>query len=239
MRTAIILNGNIRTWKDTKKSFTNFFKDLDYDVFLSTYNLQYQYHPHIQNVINDTGDVLLSNQEVISQIDDVVNLKKYHVEDASSIARLIDQESHKFHVAMRGSNTSYAQYRKFKLGTSLVNAYEAENKFAYDFIIKTRCDLVYNDNFTLDLENMNPLDIWVDKGNVFPNDCIIIGSSYEMKRMSNFMYDEFYKPYYPATSNLNAPHGLLKNAAFRNCLTITSLPLIDHVLRKDGKVQKY
>jgi hypothetical protein len=39
----------------------------------------------------------------------------------------------------------------------------------YDVVIKTRCDLIYN---SIDLSNVNDCVI-IDKGNVFPNDCVI------------------------------------------------------------------
>jgi hypothetical protein len=53
MKTAIILVGNVRTWEECKENFITTFGG-DVDIFVSTYNKQYAYHPcvHRQDAWN-------------------------------------------------------------------------------------------------------------------------------------------------------------------------------------------
>lgn len=239
MKVAIILNGNIRTWSDTKESFKKTFGPLNADCYLSTYDIQYGYHPYIQGVIGDSTDQQLSDEEVCSQFMDI-NLIYSSVENAKETSNINEAASKTFHSSMRGSMSSYAQYRKFLVGLFLMNNIELRTECKYDVVIKTRCDLVYEDFDIKELVESvasNKIVI-VDKGNVFPNDCIFIGSRDSMFKMGQFMYDEFYNPVY-ANSNQDAPHGLLRNAINHVECGVLSRPLINHVLRKDGKVQYY
>lgn len=235
MKTAIILNGNIRTWKDTKDSFKETFKHFDYDLYVSTYDLQYQYHPHIQNVIQDSGDVLLTTAGIEALFADIP-VKKLVIESAMEVSKLVGAQSTSFDYRMKDSDTSFAQYRKFHNAIDDMSQVEMHENFKYDIVIKTRCDLVYN-AMVHELHVRDKL-VTVDQGNVFPNDCIFIGTRNDIFNISQFMYYEFFNPVYD-DSNKDSPHGLLKNACKYNECAIMSLPLIKHVLRKDGKIQHY
>lgn len=53
---AILLCGHIRTWEKCKNSFKNYFKDIDYDLYIHTYNNITNYHPHFRGYSNPTKE---------------------------------------------------------------------------------------------------------------------------------------------------------------------------------------
>jgi hypothetical protein len=79
MKTAILLVGNIRTWSYCKENFIQTFGHLNPDIFVSTYNLQYNHHPYIRNLIGDNEDAWLTNEE-IADIFSGINVKNISID---------------------------------------------------------------------------------------------------------------------------------------------------------------
>jgi hypothetical protein len=175
---------------------------------------------------NSFDDFILNKKEVVEMFDGL-NLKDIQVEESEYVDDLITKESVKFHDSMKDIDSCYAQYRKLKLGLDMVRNYETMYGFKYDYIIKTRCDIIHNKFKFVD----NKEDILIDSGNVFPNDCFFMTNRDSMFEMSNFMYEEFYKPI-ADDSNKNPPHGLLLNAIKNSNLNVKSEKIMKHVIRR-------
>ena len=233
MRIAILLVGHVRTWDITKESFKKTFEPLNADIFLSTYDLRYGHHPHIQGRIGDFGDDLLTQDEITSMFSDV-NLKGFTYEKSISVDELIEAEMVKVTPKMR-HRSSLAQYRKLHQAIDLMNQFETKIEQPYDYVLKTRCDMVYKEKIPLDTD---PNTVTVDSGNIFPNDCFLFSSRNSMVNISNFIMNEFYNPRY-SDSGENPPHQMLLNAIKESGLTITTVGVMNHVIRRGGKKEYY
>lgn len=231
MKTAILFTGNIRTWNQTKEFFIKAFDKFDYDTFVSTYNLQYGYHPHIKGVIGNFEDNKIEEKNIKDLLTDI-NLKNLFVED-------FDEYNKKTFELTEGARSldknCYGQFRKLVQAFDMMKQYENENNFKYDYIIKTRFDLVYENEYQpVNSENC----LVVDSGNVFPNDCIYGITRNSFEKIVQFMNDEFFNSIYKDSFN-NPPHGLLLNACKHNNITIQKQKLMNFVLRKGNLAQKY
>ena len=225
MKVAILLVGNIRTWHKCKFNFLDTFKDLDYDVYLSTYDMQYGYHPAVKSSLNINDDFLLKNEEILSLFNDI-NLKKINIENIDSITVHINEENNKFHDSMRNIHSCYGQYRKLKDCLDMMKHYEKQHNFKYDFVIKTRCDTPYNKfNF-----NFQKNEVVITSRNCYPNDWIFIIDRDNMIKLSDFIINEFYRPVY-TNSNDTPPHGLLLNGFNHLKLKIVQKDINTHVVR--------
>lgn len=224
MKTAILLIGNVRTWELCKENFNKVFSHLNPDIYVSTYNVQYNHHPYIRGRINDYEDYLLSD-DTIKQMFSEFKLKELEIEDGQK-----DLDTSELHSNFRSLQTSFSQYRKFQKAMQMVSS----SGINYDCVIKTRCDLILNPINFVDLSK----NVILDSGNVFPNDCIFMTNMKSMINMSNFIMNEFYNPKY-SDSHLEAPHKLLKNSIVEEGLNIVTQKLMDHVIRKNGIKQYY
>jgi hypothetical protein len=130
---------------------------------------------------------------------------------------------------MRDTESSFLQYIKFKRGLALIESFEKANNFSYDVIIKTRCDLNHHDIKNIDLSNLAQKLI-VAKGNVFPNDCILISSRNNIFKIIDFMTKEFYN-YTNPISNEKSPHGLLYASTLEHNLEIQLNEIMNFVVR--------
>jgi len=130
---------------------------------------------------------------------------------------------------MRNLLTSFCQFRKTKLAVDNILEYEFKNNFKYDQIIKTRCDLIFNQT----IFNINDNEVLLDSGNVFPNDHIYLIKRDKFIEVTNFIINEFFNPLYNDSSK-EAPHNLLKNALMHNKLRIKREKIVNHVLRING-----
>lgn len=214
--------GNVRTWMYCKTSFQQFFRHLNADVFVTTYNLMYDYHPAVKTNLGYYSDQILSDNEIRSMFDGI-NAKTIDIEnnvDYSAYARAHPSMNHE---------TSYRQSRKLKRGINLIENYESAHNFTYDFIIKSRCDLIYS-NAVLQPQSDCVIINDIGSAGVFPNDWIFMTNGPDMKKMANFMLDEFFY-YTNPTSNVNSPHQLLHNAVSHCGLSIKNLPLVNTLFR--------
>lgn len=215
--------GNIRTWTHCKSSFQQFFKHLEADVFITTYDLMYDYHPAVKANLRYFDDFVITEDNIRSVFNDI-NVKILDIEknvDYSAFANAHPSMNHE---------TSYRQYRKLKRGIDLIKQHEGANNLKYDFIIKTRCDLIYNNKFILSPQNELVINNDIGSAGVYPNDWIFLADRNVMENMATFMLDEFFYFTNP-NSNLNPPHGLLKNAVQHCGLSICSQPLVNNLLR--------
>lgn len=229
MKLAVILVGNVRTWDQCKKNYKELFEKDEKkkpDLFVSTYTRKFNYHPYIQNLTSSFDDFILNKKEVVEMFDGL-NVRDIQVEESEYVDDLILKESQKFHDSMKNIDSCYAQYRKLKLGLNMVKNYETMYNFKYDYIIKTRCDIIHNKFKFVD----NKEDILIDSGNVFPNDCFFMTNRDSMFEMSEFMYNEFYDPIFE-NSNNSPPHGLLLNAITNSKLNVKSEKIMKHVVRR-------
>ena len=227
MKTAIILNGNVRTWTACKDNFNQTFGDLNPDIFVSTYDMQYGYHPEVRRRFNDYVDYRLDQEDIMELFSDI-NLKAISIEKLADVENIVNQENGKLHPSLQNMGNCYGQYRKFKIGTDMIQHHENQHNFVYDTIIKTRCDLIYNP-----IDFIVPDDcVLIDSGNVFPNDCFIMSSRNNVMNISNFIMNEFYNPVF-GDSNSNPPHGLLLNAVKHGNMNFKLDRIMNHVLRKE------
>jgi hypothetical protein len=234
MKIAVIISGHVRTWENTKESFIKTFSDLSPDVFVTTYNKQYGYHPYIRGVTGYHDDVIL-NDEYITKLFKNVGVKTYvDITDSDMMDSYIKQQMMTIHPDMRNMESSLAQFYKLQHAVNSIIDIEKENDFKYDCIIKTRCDLLYEE----DLEfSVGSNQVLIDNCNVFPNDCFIMANHDDFIRISNFMVDEFYKFSNP-TSSEKPPHTLLLNAFNSVGVEIISKKIMKSVMRINGE-QKY
>jgi hypothetical protein len=226
MKTAILLVGNIRTWDDCKESFKQTFNYLNPDIFVSTYNQQYNYHPYIKGLINEYDDVILSNDDIAEKFNDITP-KAIFVDDNLNYNLPKD-----INPAFNGLESSFYQYNKFFQSIQIMRSFEEYEP--YDLVIKTRCDLLYNPiNLDSCLES-----IIIDSGNVYPNDCILISNRDNIVNISEFIMREFFNPKY-SDSYLNPPHGLLNSAIKYLNIPVNQQRIMNCVVRKNKKLQQY
>lgn len=215
--------GNVRTWMHCKLSFQQFFKHLNADVFVTTYNLMYDYHPAVKGNLGYYDDQTLTDDEIHSMFDGI-NIKTLDIEnnvDYSAYAQTHPSMNHE---------TSYRQCRKLKRGIDLIKQYETLHNFKYDYIIKTRCDLIYNTEYTLIPQSNCVINNDIGSSGVFPNDWIFVANRDSMEKMATFMVDEFFY-YTNPSSNVNPPHQLLHNAVTHCGMSIRSEFLVNTLLR--------
>lgn len=236
MKTAILLNGNIRTIDQCKNNILDCFEHLNPDYYVSTYYNQFGYHPFVKGSINYHEDPVLSEKEIIDKFASF-NLKSILIEDIVKINEFYRQEESKFNSSMKGLESSFLQYTKFKKGLDLIRKFENNNSFQYDIIIKTRCDLFHSDIIKQISLNDLAQKLIISTGNVFPNDCILISSKNNIFKIIDFIVEEFYK-YSNNISNQKAPHGLLLAAAQSIPLIIDSYNIMSYVVRAN-KIQYY
>lgn len=232
MKIAVVVIGNIRTWEKCKQNFKEIFEPLNPDYFFSTYDIKYNYHPYIKGLTSYNEDTILSDKEINDNFSDFDN-KIVQIDYWENVQKIINEENKKFHESMKGIDSCYSQYRKLKKSLELVEKKELENNFNYDYIIKTRYDIIHN-KFNLVTDNT---EILIDSGNIFPNDCFFMVNRNDAFLMSNYMYDEFYNPI-RTNSNVNPPHGLLHNSIKQQNLSIRKERIMDYVIRAT-MIQRY
>lgn len=227
MKVAILLIGNVRTWDQLKDNFTEAFYHLDPDVFVSTYDIQYGYHPAVQQHIQDSDDNYLSVEEIEDKFKDV-NAVVVNVEKIERARDYFQEQTSRMHQSFVSHPHSFLQYRKIRLATTLMEEYEKIKNIKYDFVIKARCDISHN-KVDLDIESKQ---IILSSGNLYPNDVFFATNRDDFVTMSKFFMSEFYKPIY-TDSHERPPHNLLMNAINYCGLEPIVRPIMQHVVRKN------
>lgn len=237
MKTAIILNGHIRTFDRVKERFIKVFENLNPDVFVTTYDNRFGYAPYIQQLQNFYEDCPIEEKEIKEMLMGL-NIIDLIIDNIESVDKKIAEE-YPF-IKMKFTNfpgfchSCYAQYRKLKFGFDMIQDYEIKNNFKYDMIIKTRFDLMFYENMNF---SIGKNDVLVDSGNVSPNDVFFMCERDKMFHVINFIYNEFFELTDPDSERW-PPHSIL-SSAFRSAnLNMISRPLIEYVERFKIK-QKY
>lgn len=225
MKVAVLVIGNFRTWEQCKENFKKTFSFLKPDYFMSTYDLQYNYHPYIKGFTQFNEDYVLNKKNILNSFDEF-KPKDVSIEKWDIVSSFINEENKKFHESMKNIDSCYSQYRKLKLSLQMIKNHEERENFKYDYIIKTRFDIIHKSFFPVSDDK----EILIDSGNVFPNDCFFMANRDSVFEMSDFMYNEFYKAT-KEDSGKNPPHGLLLNAINNSNLKIRSEKIMDHVIR--------
>ena len=225
-----MLVGNVRTFDECKESFKKTFGDID--IFISTYDLRYQYHPVVKNNIGDKQDEILS-YEYMNNLFEGLNVKSILIEKDSAVTRFVNEENNRLHPLLQNIHSSYAQYRKLKTCIDLVVDNENKMGFKYDYLIRTRFDLMYN-KFDYEIGEKEFIHNAGDTpDSEFLNDYFFWTNRDDMINISNFIMNEFYNPIYN-NSNEGPPHGLLRNAIKHNNLKRTPKNIVSYLLRKNG-----
>lgn len=225
MRTAIVLNGFLRTWDKTYQNFVDTFSHLDADIFVSTYDQQYGYHSHIAAAFNAHEERVLPVEEVYNMFSGL-NIKDIIIENGAEVDKFLEENLQNCHHLMKYKN-SYGQSRKLKIISDCVRRYEEQNNFKYDYIIKTRPDLLYKSDIDL---SMGPQDILIDSGNVFPNDWFFKVNREDYYYIVDFLISEFYTNS-AGNSHQEPPHRLHVNAFQSRNLNIIQRKLVGCILR--------
>ena len=234
MKTAVLLVGNIRTWELCKQNFIDTFGDID--VFVSTYDLKYGYHPAIQNKFQDFGDEIMSPNNVVEYFKGI-NVKSLTIESSQKSDEIINSEIPNLHESMRNFASSYAQYRKFKHCIDSMIEYEDKYGVKYDRVVRTRCDMLHGSQILDPVRGNeilhNPPSI---PGTEFIPDQVIVTNRDNMIEICNFIIKEFYNPVFD-DSHLHPPHGILRNAIKYLGLNKIEKDLFKGMLRKNGIVE--
>lgn len=222
MKTAVILAGHLRTWEQVKESFKIFMSNIDYDLFVTTYNNQYGYHPHIKEFINFYDETEI---EVNENLFENLNLKSLVIDDPNDIKQVYSNST--IHSDMQFENC-FCQFYKINNILKNIENFEKENNFKYDFILRTRPDVVYND-----ISIINDNDVIVTEGNIFPNDWFVLCDRDSFFKISKNIIDEFYTNSF-GDSHIELPHKLLYNSIIANGLSIKKQPIIKYIMRANG-----
>lgn len=229
MKTAVILTGNIRTWEQSIDAIVAAFVDYDCDFFVSTYDLQYGYHPCVRQSINFFDDRLLTDEEVQRMFSSIspkgLRIDRhadYGAAASSAISSSFSTEQH----------CSLFQFFKLRDAMQMVESYEILHGFRYDAVAKTRCDLCLSSIPKFDIKS----SILIDSGNVYPNDCFFMTNRDAAERI---IYSCVHNAISPIDSRamMVVPHGLFLIAIEGSEMQVITYPVIDHVVRQNRLVK--
>lgn len=228
MKIAIALIGNIRTWDKCKQSFIDTFISYNPDIFISTYDYQYNYHPYIANQIRfaDNDEIILSKNDIINKFSNL-NIREFDIENVDDLENKFNSEKINIDSSMIEFKSIFFQYRKIDRCMDMIKNYEQNNNIKYDFIIKTRFDVIYHIYNPLYNNNI----ISLSSGDIFPDDKIFVLDSNNMYKLAKFIYSQFYKSSF-VSNNILPPHQLLLNSINHLNIKIDNSRIYIILLRK-------
>jgi len=229
MRTAILIIGHVRTWSECRDNFIDAFRHLNPDVFVSTYDLKFNYHPAQQGWMAGQSDSYMSDGEIISLFSGI-NLIGLDVEDIRKVVNEYEFIKSDLNPNFQTEMNTYLQYKKIKRAIEMLKMVEEQNGYKYDTIIKIRSDIHHN-KFEYQIDDKHVI---ISDGNVFPNDVIFAMSRDNFIKVSDFFVSEFYNPIY-SDSHLKAPHNLLLRGFEYIGVDVLEKNLMKYVVRKTGK----
>jgi hypothetical protein len=192
MKVALIVSGFIRTWEHSKPSLKKLFlKGVDYDLFAHVYRENYfEYSAR-------RSDVSYTDEQIADMFKDV-NLKKLVIEDREKVRPILEAETQKYEgirnyrIRIKESAEQkdnyvnlgiriYDQLRKNHLCNLLRKEYEQETSTKYDFVVRTRFDVMYLGGPYWETYT-NPKKIYIGHGGCggFPDDILGIGTPQAM-----------------------------------------------------------
>jgi hypothetical protein len=154
LKIAIQLCGNLRTFEKTIESFKKAFDGLDIDIFCHTWNTL----GHIDNVWwsqDGDGKIKGVDQEVLNKVINFYSPKKILVDRSNSYNPPFVEWS-------KGYNAVKNQWDSNYRCNELRKQYEKEMNIKYDLVIKTRCDILFEESFKEILNNYTSMK---DKNN--------------------------------------------------------------------------
>lgn len=228
MKIAILLCGNIRSWDKTKESFDNFFKNIEYDLFVSTYTKQCEYHPYWLGLNPLFQDVTLEKQNINNLL--LNKSKAIVITDSSDNDIFIENERLKMNPKMKDYFHGFSQFNNIKKAINIMEEYEISNNFKYDIVIKTRFDVLYNS--VLNIQNIETIvnEILIDSNNTYPNDWFFIIRRNNINDFVDFLINEYYLMKYE-NSNQKPPHGVFENGCKHNNLVFKTNNYITKIIR--------
>jgi hypothetical protein len=225
MKVAILLCGNVRTWEKCKDSFDIFFKNIDYDIFVSTYDKQYDYHPYWTNQHPEFKDNMLDDIFIKNLF--INNNKVKDIIITKDNDKFIEQERIKMNIKMKDYYHGFSQFNNIKPVLVSMEKYEEKNNFKYNIVIKTRFDILYNNILNYKINNN---EILIDSNNTFPNDWFFIIERKNINNFINFLINEYYDLKYES-STLKPPHGVFENSCNDNKLKIMKINFNIKIIR--------
>jgi hypothetical protein len=195
MKISICISGFIRTWEYTKYSFINTLcKDIKPDIFIHTYRQNYF------EFSSNREDIFYSESDIRDMFKDF-NIKGLIIEDRDDFLPLLIEQNNKYlecknntySIAESSDNLSKSvlvglrildQIRSIEKCFNLKTKYEQENNFKYDFVVKTRFDVLY-----LSSPNWNVItkkNIFTETGGTggYPHDHVTFGTNDDMDEYS-------------------------------------------------------
>jgi hypothetical protein len=232
MRVGVLLIGNIRTFDQCVDSLRSFLGDLNADVFVGTYDLRYGYHPCVRQSTGFYSDEILSLSkisEILYPISPVEVIVDSHSEYIRRMQPLVGRGF------MPDEHASLMQFFKMSDLLNVVEKRERSLGFRYDLLLKTRCDLTYLSEVQID--GVRDGEIVVDSGNVFPNDCVLLGKRDSISTLIQTM-DQICRTVQErgGDSTVDIPHGILSSASEEAGLRIVDVPLMRGVVRYNREV---
>lgn len=230
MNIAIFLVGNIRTWDRCKESFISSFTNLNSDIFISTYTTQYAYHPYIQQTTNFYDEISLSYDQVGYKFHGM-NIRSIVIDDIDEYVNKVKTKISKRYSEGLPHHT-FSQYFKINDCVNELLKIECETKTTYDIIIKTRFDIKYNEKcISQALTNLGESVLYIDSGNVFPSDWILISNRKNFLSLNNSIISEI-TDMKTETSTKDVPHGMLANAIRASNLTCRTEKFVSTIERR-------
>lgn len=192
MKIAVCLSGFIRTWEYSRVSFIkNLIQDLECDIFIHTYKQNYFEHSATEK------DVVYTSDEILNMFKGF-NVRDIVIEDRDFIKKEIEIKSKEyesvsnFKIKIKESSDDsdnyvnlgiriYDQLRKIHLCNELRKEYQLKNHIKYDFIVKSRFDVLYLDKVNWDTFTEENI-VYNGSGGCagFPDDLVGIGKEYPM-----------------------------------------------------------
>jgi hypothetical protein len=231
MRIAVALTGHIRTLDLTIKSFVDAFPSARLDFFLITYSNKYGYHDCNKRRLSFYEDIEFSEAEIRSIFQDL-NLIELKLLDSKDYLSSIKKPTWKTYENL-SDNVLYPLLL-FSEVMKMIDQYKSNQSICYDYIIKSRCDLVLKPR--LKLPKLNSDQILINKYNVFPNDWIFIGEFNLLNRLVLRTIQEVYKPS-KRSATLNPPHGFYQVAAAELNINFIEKRLVKGILRATGNLE--
>ena len=211
MRIAICFSGQIRTAIESSENLIRYFGE-EYpncDFFIHTWNMDDD---------KITGEQTMVDKDRITKLKEIYNPKEIVIDDYNEIN------------SIENFDRGYVLYYTFMRSVDLKREYEIKNGFQYDYVIKLRMDLIFNNHRRLSMDiNEFPYKeqngVWIEnpprrftKNTLWVDDIFFIGTSENMDIMSK--YYRFIKEYLKVGHYVRTYENSLPKYLFDRGITI-------------------
>lgn len=231
MKIALLIAGHLRTFERLSKDYERLFSHKECDVFIETYDTLYGYHPVNRSRLGNISEVEIT-QAWVKDVLGFFNIISLSINNEANLKHEVEIPNW-MQGAQIHSNSFYPLILFQRLTTRMRNQ-EEKSGIEYDLVIKLRPDL----KLRKDIFNITPGNdtIYLQVGNVQPNDWIIIGNSTSLKRLSDALIKEVYCP--SSTASKKAPpHGFYRSACHTAGLSFEARSLAKGILRANGVLE--